>query len=101
MFTNIGHKLMAVAKFLFWIGAILSIIVGIIIMASGTVVVNPVNVGFDYGAEPQRTNAIIPGILIIVVGILGSWIGSLVLYGFGKLVEDNGEMRKIMEKTKA
>ena len=31
--------------------------------------------------------AMLAGILVIVLGVLGSWLGSLTMYGFGELVE--------------
>ena len=59
MFTNVGKKLQKVALILFWIGIILSIVLGILLMASGNVSVNA-NFGYDYGAAPQRVSGIIP-----------------------------------------
>lgn len=92
MFTNVGKKLQKVALILFWIGIILSIVLGILLMASGNVSVNT-NFGYDYGAAPQRVSGIIPGIIVIIVGCLGSWIGALAIYAFGQLVDDNHAMR--------
>lgn len=97
MFNNIGNKLMAVAKVFCWIGIIASIILGIVLIGAGT----SNNSYSYYGSSISSTNATVSGITIIIVGCIGSWIASLLIYGFGQLIEDNAAMRKIMETTEA
>lgn len=72
MFENVGAKLKAYAKVICWIGIILSVISGIVLMADG-----------------YNGSGVFPGLLIIIVGSLASWIGSLGIYGFGELVENS------------
>lgn len=95
MFDNIGKKLMAVAKVFCWIGIIASLLLGIVVIAAGTTSSN----NYSYNYNPQSTSTVITGIFIIIFGCLGSWVGALGLYGFGKLIEDNTAMRKLMEQT--
>ena len=68
MFRNIGGKIQALAKITSICGMILSIIAGIMMIAA------------------DETAA---GIVIIILGILVSWISAFTLYGFGKLIETN------------
>lgn len=60
-------------------GIIISVIVGIVMLASGG----------DIGSGV--------GLVVIIVGCLGSWIGSFFTYGFGELIEKTTE---IAENTK-
>ena len=80
MFENIGSKIKALAKVICWVGIILSLIIGIIMLASGG----------DVGSGV--------GLVVIIVGCLGSWIGSFFTYGFGELIEKTTE---IAENTKS
>lgn len=70
MFDNIGGKIKAVAKVVCWIGIIASIIIGFIMLV-------------------QDEDTAFAGILVMVLGSLGSWIGSFMTYGFGQLVENS------------
>lgn len=80
MFDNIGSKIMKLAKVLCWIGIIVSIISGVVIIAGG-------NRSYNSGAS------VLSGILTIVLGCLFSWIGSFFTYGFGKLIENTDSIR--------
>lgn len=79
MFKNIGSKIKALAEVTCWAGIIISLIVGIIMLSSGG--------GMARGI----------GLAVIIVGCLGSWIGSCFTYGFGELIEKTTE---IAENTK-
>jgi len=70
MFDNIGGKIKAVAKVICWIGIIASIIIGFIMLV-------------------QDEDTAFAGLLTMVLGSLGSWIGSFITYGFGQLVENS------------
>lgn len=70
MFDNIGGKIKSVAKAICWIGIIASIIIGFVMLV-------------------QDDDTALAGVLILVLGSLGSWIGSFVTYGFGQLVENS------------
>ena len=80
MWSNIGNKIKVLAKVICWIGIVLSVIAGIAVLA-GTSTVQAY--GYTYGTG----GGVLTGILVIVLGALGSWIGSLTLYGFGELVD--------------
>lgn len=75
MFSNIGGKIKAWAVIVAWIGIIGSIIGGIVMINSG--------------AQMSRYSnpMVFPGILLMVIGSLGAWVSSFVLYGFGQLIE--------------
>ena len=79
MFTNVGRKIMDLATLVCWIGIIGSIITGIIMMAISE-------------------SLILPGLLVAVVGSLGSWIGSWFTYGFGELLETTKQIEKNTRK---
>ena len=71
MFDNIGRKIKTLASVLAWIGIVLSIIYGLILLADG------------------KDDNVVVGVIIIVVGSLCSWLSSFVLYGFGQLIENS------------
>lgn len=66
MFANIGGKLKAIAKVMTYLGIATSAISGLIVMF---------------------TNFLL-GLIVICLGCLGSWIGSLGMYAFGHLIEN-------------
>ncbi|MDD2647828.1 MAG: hypothetical protein PHI27_08700 [Eubacteriales bacterium] len=80
MFDNIGGKIKSLAKIVAWIGIICSVIVGVIGMFQ------PV------AAFGTNINGILPGVIVIVIGALSSWIGSWVMYGFGQLIENTDKL---------
>lgn len=97
MFNNIGHKIQVLAKVLCWIGIICWVITGLALMAGSS------SMTYRLNGEFVRANSgagVVVGILTIVVGVLVSWIGSLVLYAFGQLVEDTHAIRANTEGKK-
>ncbi len=70
MFDNIGGKIKTLAQVVCWIGIIASVIIGFVMMA-------------------QDDDTAFAGVLIMVLGSLGSWIGSFMTYGFGQLIENS------------
>ena len=79
MFANIGNKIKAVAVAVCWIGIIISLLAGVIMLGSGE-------------------DLILPGLLTAALGALGSWVSSLFLYGFGELIVKVTEIEKNMRK---
>ena len=69
MFENVGRIIKVVAKVFTWVGIIVSVVAGLIVMFSNEV-------------TP------LPGLFIIITGCLGSWLSMLTLYGFGQLIEN-------------
>ncbi len=90
MFDNIGSKIKKLAKILCWVGIILSVISGIGIMAGGSAV-SSYSRGYGYSAG--GASSVVAGILVIVLGSLGSWIGSFFTYGFGQLIENTDRIQ--------
>ena len=80
MYTNVGKKIKTLAKVLAWIGIIASVIGGIVMMTAG------VNIT-DFSGRTSSASGVVPGLIMMVVGAVGSWLGSLCLYGFGELVD--------------
>ena len=68
MFNNIGSKIKSVASVLCWIG-----IIGSVISAF---------------AMPN----FFWGLVVVIAGSLTSWISSVILYGFGQLIENSDYM---------
>lgn len=76
MFTRIGKKIKTVATVLFYVLAAASVI------GAFYVIIN-------FGQLLGTGNAILLGILIALVGCLVGWLSSLMLYGFGELVDNS------------
>ena len=73
MFDNIGGKMKSLAVVLFVLGAIGSAISGFVMMSIDE-------------------DMIFFGLLTIIFGVLTSWIGTWMLYGFGELIEKTTEI---------
>ena len=75
MFNNIGSKIMCLAKFLCWVGIVLSVSIGLANIITGITL---------YGSAIT-----LRGVLLILLGPISSYIAVLPLYGFGRLVENS------------
>lgn len=80
MFENIGRKIMVLAQVLAWIGIVISIIVGLFLISS------------------NKEELVGTGVAVLFLGSLGSWIGSFLLYGFGRLIDNSEELVFLTEK---
>lgn len=76
MFTNIGGKIKTLAKVICWAGIVAAVLYGI-----GTIAL-----GLTSG-KSSTALTVVTGMLTMVLGALGAWIGSFLTYGFGELVE--------------
>ena len=74
MFYNIEKKIKVLAGVITILGIISSVVTGIILFGEKNIIM---------------------GLLTIVMGILFSWIGSFVLYGFGEIIETTKSIAKI------
>ena len=91
MFENAGGKIKVWAKVVAWVGILSSIVSGIVIMAGGSMM-----------SYYNNGNTMIwPGLLVIVVGSLASWIASLFIYTFGDISEQTAAMRHTIDKMQA
>lgn len=70
MYDNVGNKLKTISVLFMVLGVLLSIVTGIILIVISN-------------------SFMLYGVIIIIIGPILSWIGSLVLYGFGQLVENS------------
>ncbi len=90
MFNNIGGKIKGLARFICWIGIILSILIGVIMILGGDVDVSGIE-GAEAAASLQSMGWV-GGVLFIIIGCLASWIGSFFTYGFGQLIENTDKL---------
>ena len=88
MFKEIGKKIMNVAIAFFYIG-----IIGFGILGIVTIVLSQ-----NTNDKAAASQMLISGITIIIAGFIVSWIGSVCLYGFGKLIDDNAHNRILLER---
>lgn len=73
MFENIGGKIKRIAEIETWIGIILSIMFGLSMMSN-------------------EGEYVFLGLFIIVFGSLISWTTSLLIYGFGQLIDNTDKL---------
>lgn len=82
MFDNIGEKIKKLAVITCIIGIVVSVFSAMVLWVSGS------------RNNPTGWN----GFLVLVIGILGSWVGSFFTYGLGQLIEDTQENRMINQQ---
>lgn len=82
MFDNIGGKIKGLAKFVCWVGIIAFGVSGFVMIFQGNALNN-----YSYGDNQTGLGLIIGGAIMVLLGAVFSWLGSLVLYGFGELIE--------------
>ena len=85
MFRNIGRKIQNIAKVVFYIGAIFSVLAGLIFLAAMI-------------GEGEIVVGFLVGILIAAIGIFLSWICVLQLYAFGRITENTDEQVRLSEE---
>lgn len=91
MLRNPGGKIKSYAKVLFWIGVVISIIIGVIEIGSSFVAA-----AYSYqGSFGTILLGILGGILTVAIGTLISWLAVLTLYAFGTLVENSDELVRL------
>ncbi len=81
MWKNVGNKVKIIAKIMCWAGIVLSVIAGIALIISGQTA--QVTIGSSYLA----VNGVVGGILVIILGSLGAWLGSLATYALGEAAD--------------
>lgn len=86
MFDNIGVKIKNVAKIACWIGIVVSIIIAIVLFACAS------------DSLSEELNVLL-GFVVLLAGPFLSWLCTLVLYGFGELV-DNSSILAAKAKSK-
>lgn len=78
MFSNIGGKIKKLAMVITVAGIVLSVIAGIVQMS----------------LSRGGGGIFFSGILTMIMGSLAAWVSSFILYGFGQLVEDTGDIKR-------
>ena len=79
MFDNIGRKIKTIAAVMGLVGGLASVIRGGMILFAG-----------------DNAETIITGLLVLLLGSLASWGVSLLVYGFGQLIENSNQtVRKL------
>lgn len=81
MYDRIGKKIKALAETLMYIGMALSLLGGIIMMCISE-------------------HLIFPGLLVMGFGCLGAWLGNLLLYGFGELIDKTCDIHEELHTIK-
>ena len=84
LFGNVGRKIRTVAVVFFCIGIFLSVLYGIVI---GDIITDD---GSYFGS-------VVEGI-VMAVGSIFSWLGSLTLYGFGQLIENSDKLVTLKQR---
>lgn len=85
MFHNPGAKIKSYAKVLFWIGVVISALLGVVTIG-GSFVAASYMYSNTFGTI---LGGFIKGIIVTGIGVLISWVSVLSLYGFGVLVENS------------
>ncbi len=88
MFRNSGRKIMAFAKFWFWLN---------FVIASAAVLVAAIYLGSQKGLEPGLM-AGLAGVLAEAVYLLLTWFGCLWIHSYGELVQSNCEIRELLSR---
>ena len=92
MFNNIGGKIKTLARVMCALGICASVLGACVLWGENSL---------------YNTPTVLSGILLLVIGSLGSWIGSFFTYGFGELIEntkaiheDNLKIRELLNTQK-
>ena len=88
MFRNIGSKIKTLAKVIFWLSVIGTMIGAFAVIALAAMRSSGDSIGL----------AIIIGLVIVIVGIIFAWLSTFMLYVFGKLIDTNQKMLRIMQE---
>lgn len=87
MFDNPGEKIKTVAKVFFGIGCVSSVLgwIGVLIIAMES--------------KDGKTALLIAlaSFLVLAIGVVLSWISSLLLYGFGQLIDNSDRTSATMD----
>lgn len=70
---RVGIEIMGLSNFIRAIICILHILVGLVVLC--------------YGIEEEVEAVIIAGIAVIIIGFIVAWAITLILYGFGELID--------------
>ena len=83
LFDYTSGKIKLVAKIYFWVGAVVVALAGL--------------VGFIVGIVDRDVVSALVCFFAIPIGVLACWVSSLMIYGFGRIVENTDEIRYRLE----
>jgi uncharacterized membrane protein len=83
MFNNAGRKIKGYATFVTILGIIFSVIGAIAVWSASS-----------YAYSSASGSMVAAGFLVLIGGIAFSWVGGLMVYGFGQLVDDTQAIRQ-------
>lgn len=73
LFERVGSKIMGLAKVIFWIVVIINLLISIYMI---------------YGAIKSENYAlVVPALIVAGAGVVAGWLSSVLLYGYGQLIE--------------
>lgn len=81
MFENIGGKLKAFAKIIFWVGMVFAVLLGVV--------------------EAAQSKSFLLGVLETALWALGIWLEALVVYAVGDIAEKTAANNKMLTKLTA
>lgn len=86
MFENIGKKIKSLAEFICYIGMVLYVAIGFAL--------------FIKAVQIEDGNLAIIALVILIIGLLASWIGSFFMYGFGELIDNTQKIKEVLQDNK-
>lgn len=96
-FSRVGRKIMGLAKFIFWSIVIINGIAAVVMIVNAIKIENGTGKAF----------MILGAIVVIALGVLIGWLSSILLYGYGQLIESQQstvdelkEIKHLLRKTK-
>ena len=89
IFGNIGGKIKTVTKASCYIGMVLCVIVGFVVLISSS----------DRSYYDKSNSGLITGLFLLFGGPLACWLGSLMTYGFGELIDEVKKNNRLLEQV--
>lgn len=82
MFNNVGKKIKTLSKVVFWLSMVLMVIMVLALIFS---------VSGQQGAQGSALMVLLPMLPSGAIMFVGIWLGALLMYGFGELIEKTQE----------
>lgn len=93
LFDRVGRKIMGLAKAIFWIITIINLLISIYLII--------------LAIKAESPGTAVAGIIVAIVGVIVGWLSSVLLYGYGQLidaqqdtVEELSEIKHLLRKSK-
>ncbi len=92
MFDDIGGQCKLLAKVILWVGIIVSVFLGILMMIFGNDIEHTFSKAPIYMEESSAKGIMYLGIAVMVLGPLVSFVASVAFYALGQVVENTNEL---------